>query len=138
MRMRILWPAFALLALPVAAQGQALVACEPLEATSRPGIMPTRAYAVEIEGGTLRRMVLTLANGQRSTTEFMPMSGGVSVRLITFPDPRDATRVTAVFNRAVVSPDGTVLVETWLRQAGDAAPAHNFYRLRCPLGGATK
>lgn len=139
MRIRFLCPALALLAVPAAAWAQTPRTCELLEASTRPGIMPATAYAAVIEGGALRRVVLTLANGQRTTTDFTPMTGGVSVRLITFPDPRDATRVTAVFNRAVVGEDGTVLVETWLRQAGEAAPAHNFYRLRCPTGGgATK
>lgn len=137
------WPramlaTLALAAGPGAAVAQALVPCAEIEATSRPDMMPTRGYAVAIEDGMLRRIVLELANGQRSTTDLSPMGGGVSVRLVTFPDPRDRTRVTAVFNRAVVSPDGTVLMETWLRRPQDAAPQHNSYRLRCPAPGTTK
>lgn len=120
------------------ARAQALVNCDALEATAPPGMMPASAYAVSIEGGMVRRVVLTLADGQRTSTEFAPMAEGVSVRLVTFPDGRDPTRVTAVFNRAVVSAGGTVLVETWVRQPEDAAPTHNFYRLRCPGGGRTK
>ncbi|MBR0671929.1 hypothetical protein [Neoroseomonas soli] len=123
---------------PAPASAQALLPCEQIEATSRPGMVPATGYAAVIEGGMLRRIVLTLANGQRTTTEFTPMGDGVSVRLVTFPDPREAARVTAVFNRATVSTDGTVLVETWLRRAEDSVPAHNFYRLRCAPGGVSK
>ena len=135
---RALLAVVALAAAPGLAVAQALVPCVEIEATGRPDMMPTRGYAVAIEEGMLRRMVLELANGQRSTTDLSPMGGGVSVRLVTFPDPRDRARVTAVFNRAVVSPDGTVLMETWLRRPQDAAPQHNSYRLRCPAPGVTK
>ena len=134
----ILLSLLGLAAVPAAASAQALQTCEQIEATSRPGMMPATGYAAVIEGGMLRRVVLTLANGQRTTTEFTPMGDGVSVRLITFPDPRGGTAVTAVFNRAEIAADGTVKVETWLRRAEDTAPVHNFYRLRCAPGGATK
>lgn len=136
--LRAVLPAVLALAGPAAAFGQALMPCQEIEATARPGMMPTAGYAVAFEDGAVRRVVLSLANGQRSVTEFAPMGGGVSVRLTTFADPRDARRVTAVFNRAVVAADGTVLVETWLRQPDEAVPAHNLYRLRCPAGGAAK
>ena len=137
-RRQALIAALVLAAAPGGAAAQALVPCVEIEASSRPGMMPTRGYAAAIENGTLRRMVLELANGQRSTTDLTPMGDGVSVRLVTFPDPRDRTRVTAVFNRAAVSPDGTVLMETWLRRPQDDAPQHNSYRLRCPAPGVRK
>lgn len=124
--------------LPGAAAAQALRPCEEIEAASRPGMVPTRGYAAAIEGGMLRRMVLSLANGQRTATDFVPMGQGVSVRLITFPAGPDPGQVTAVFNRAVVGADGIVLVETWLRRPGEARPAYNFYRLRCGPGGPGK
>lgn len=138
MRRLILPVLLGVAAVPPAASAQALLPCEQIEATSRPGMMPTTGYAAVIEGGMLRRVVLTLANGQRTTTEFTPMGNGVSVRLITFPDPRGGAAVTAVFNRAAVAADGTVLVETWLRRPEDAVPVHNHYRLRCASGGAVK
>lgn len=134
----MLLPLLGLPMAPAAASAQAPMPCEQIEATSRPGMMPATGYAAVIEGGMLRRMVLTLANGQRTTTEFTPMGNGLSVRLITFPDPRGGSRVTAVFNRAEIAADGTVKVETWLRRAEDAVPVHNFYRLRCAPGRATK
>ncbi|NMJ40373.1 hypothetical protein GWK16_03915 [Roseomonas sp. JC162] len=126
--------ALAFLALPGIAAAQTMMPCDQVEATSRPGMMGTRGYAMSIEDGTVRRILLMLENGQRSITELMPMGNGVSVRLITFSDPRDASRVTAVFNRAVVEPAGTVLVETWVRQPDADQPAHNFYRVRCNAG----
>lgn len=124
-------PALALALLPATASAQPLAGCERIEASTRPGMMASRAYEAAIVDGMVRRIVLTLENNRRSTTDFSPMSDGVSVRLTTFADPQDARRVTAVFNRAVVGQDGMVLVETWVRQPGADRPAYNFYRIRC-------
>ncbi len=124
-------PALALALLPVAGLAQPLATCERIEASTRPGMMASRGYEVAIVDGMVRRIVLTLANNRRSTTDFSPMSDGVSVRLTTFASRQDPSRVTAVFNRAVVSEGNLVTVETWVRQPGSNAPVHNFYRIRC-------
>lgn len=137
--MRRLAAILALSGLPGLAAAQPLTPCEVIEAPSAgPGIVTARDYAVAIEDRSARRIVLTFANGQRSSTELTPMGGGVSVRLIANPDPRDASRLTLVFNRAALAADGTLSVETWIRRPGAAAPTHVSYRLRCVAGGATK
>jgi hypothetical protein len=124
-------PALALALLPAAASAQPLASCDRIEATSRPGMIASRGYEAAIVDGMVRRIVLTLANNRRSTTDFSPMGDGISVRLTTFADQQDPSRVTAVFNRAEVGPGGMVKVETWVRQPGAAQPAYNFYRIRC-------
>ncbi|WP_198377954.1 hypothetical protein [Neoroseomonas rubea] len=128
-----------LLLLPAAAGAQALVPCQRVDGSNAPGVMPATAYEVLVEGGTVRRAVLTLQNGNRSTTDFAPSSPGVSVRLASFP-VRDAPgQVHLAFNRAFVQQDGTLFFETWFRGPQDAAPAYNWYRLRCQAaGGPTK
>jgi hypothetical protein len=126
-----------LLAAPGLAAAQGLTRCERIQASTRPDIAPTSRYEVGIEGGHVRRIVLTLTNGRRSITDLMPMRGGVSVRLIAFPSPQDPKQVTAVFNRAQLGPGGEVLVETWIRPPSTDEPVYNFYRIRCPTGGGS-
>lgn len=130
--------ALAILLLPAAAAAQPLVTCERTEAVTRPGMIDSREHAVGIEDGAVRRIVLVLVNGQSTTTDLTPMRDGVSVRLTTFTDPRDASRVTAIFNRAVLGADGGVLVETWVRPPGSDQPTYNSYRLRCPVAGGPR
>jgi hypothetical protein len=127
-----------LLALPGLAVAQALVPCERIEGTTRPDIMPATRHEALVDGGGLRRIVLTLQNGTRSTTDLEPIGNGVSVRLLAFPDPQRPDRYRAVFNRAVAEPGGTFLVETFLRGADEPVPRANWYRLRCAAGAATK
>lgn len=127
-----------LLALPGVAAAQPLVSCERVDGTTRPGIMPATAHDVLADAEGVRRVLLTLRNGTRTTTEFTPTGGGVSVRLVTFPDSEQPGRVRAVFNRAVVETAGTYLFETWVQGPQDPVPLHNWYRLRCAAPGATK
>lgn len=123
---------------PVQAAAQALLPCERIEGATRPDIMPATRHEALVDAGGVRRIVLTLQNGTRTTTDFEPMGNGVSVRLLAFPDAQRPDRYRAVFNRAVVEPGGTVLVETFLRGPEDATPRANWYRLRCAPGAATK
>jgi hypothetical protein len=128
-------PLFGLALLPSVAGAQALLPCQRVDGSNAPGVMPATAYEVLVEDGTVRRAVLTLQNGNRSTTDFAPSGQGVSVRLASFP-ARDAPgQVHLAFNRAFVQPDGTLLFETWFRGPRDAAPAYNWYRLRCQAAG---
>jgi hypothetical protein len=127
-----------LLACPAAASAQALLPCERIGGTTRPGIIPATQHEVLADAGGIRRVVLTLQNGVRTNTDFEPTGNGVSVRLVTFPDRQAPGQVRAVFNRAVVEPDGTYLFETWIRGPRDPVPLHNWYRLRCAAAGATK
>ncbi|WP_424814141.1 hypothetical protein [Roseococcus sp. YIM B11640] len=129
--------ALLLLLLPGLAAAQGAVTCERIEGTERSNIIPATRHEAVIEGGSVRRIMLTLTNGRQTTTELTPMQGGVSVRLTTFADPRDAAQVTAVFNRAVLGADGVVLLETWLRRTGETEPSYNFYRMRCGASGGT-
>jgi hypothetical protein len=126
-----------LLAVPGAASAQATMACERIDGTTRPGIIPATRHEVLADAEGVRRVLLTLRNGVRTTTEFTPTGDGVSVRLVTFPDREQPGRVRAVFNRAVVEPAGTYLFETWVQGPQDPAPLHNWYRLR-RAPGATK
>lgn len=124
-----------LVLLPAAAGAQALLPCQRVDGSNAPGVMPASAYEVLVEGGVVRRAVLTLQNGTRSTTEFTPSGAGVSVRLTSFP-ARDAPgQAHLVFNRSFVQQDGTLFFETWFRGPQDAAPAYNWYRLRCHAAG---
>lgn len=127
-----------ILGVPGLAAAQPLVSCERIDGTTRPGIMPATAHEVLADAEGVRRVLLTLRNGTRTTTEFTPTGGGVSVRLVTFPDSGSPGQVRAVFNRAVVEPSGTYLFETWIRGPQDPVPLHNWYRLRCAAAGATK
>jgi len=127
-----------LLTLPTVASAQPLTLCERIDGTTRPGIMPATRYEALADAEGLRRVVLTLQNGARTTTDLSPTGGGVTVRLVTFPERDQPGRVRAVFNRAVAEPGGTFLVETWVQGSRDPAPLHNWYRLRCAAAGATK
>lgn len=121
--------------LPSVAGAQALMPCQRVDGSNAPGVMPATAYEVLVEDGIVRRAVLTLQNGNRSTTDFTPSGPRVSVRLIGFP-ARDAPgQVHLAFNRAFVQQDGTLFFETWFRGPQDAAPAYNWYRLRCQAAG---
>ncbi|WP_198370693.1 hypothetical protein [Roseomonas rosulenta] len=126
--------AAALALLPGFAAGQALVPCSATVLATRPDMVTARSHAAAIEDGTLRRVVLVLETGERSISDFVPMGAGVSVRLLAVPERVGSPRSTLVFNRAVVEPDGAILVETWVRGPDADAPSHNAYRLRC--GGA--
>jgi hypothetical protein len=121
--------------LPASAGAQALLPCQRVDGSNAPGVMPATAYEVLIEGGTVRRAVLTLQNGTRSTTDFAPTAPGVAARLTSFPAPNDPGQAHLVFNRATVEQGGILFFETWFRGPRDSAPAYNWYRIRCQAAG---
>ncbi len=124
-----------LVLLPAAAGAQALLPCQRVDGSNLPGIMPATAYEVMAEGGTVQRVVLTLQNGNRSTTNFVPTGPGTSVRLVSFPEPNDPGQSRLIFNRATIEQGGTLFFETWFRGPRDTVPAYNWYRLRCQAEG---
>ena len=125
----------ALAAVPLAGQAAAqTMECQRIGGESAPGVVEATGYQVQMEAGRVARIVLRLPNGQSSTTTLSPVrdQAGRSMRLITFPIQNGAT--SAVFNLVTVEQQGTVVMETWIREStapADAPPRHNWYRLRC-------
>lgn len=126
----------AVLAGPV--QAQAPIPCERPEGTMRPDITPAIRHEVLVDASGPRRIVLTLPDGHRTTTDLDPVGNGVTVRLIAFPNQQNPDPYRVVFNRAVVEPGGICLPETFLREPGAAVPRTNWYRLRCNAAPPTK
>jgi hypothetical protein len=132
--MRMILAAF-LAVLPSVAGAQALMPCERVDGSNAQGVVSATAYEALVEGGSVQRVVLTMPNGSRSTTNYAPTGPGVSVRLTSFPEANARGPGPLVFNRASIQQDGTLFFETWFRGPQDPAPAYNWYRLRCQAAG---
>ncbi len=127
--------AAALLA-PATASAQQSGPCIRLEGENAPGVIEALGHSARFERGRVAAIILRMPNGRDSTALFSPVREvpGRSMRLITFPRDTQPPSFTAVFNLATVAPDGTVLVETWVRgtdRPPEEPPLHNWYRLRC-------
>jgi len=110
------------------------VACTYLEGRNRPGTIEATAYRVVVRDGRAAAVLLELPGNRSSRTELSPgPRPGQSVRLTAFQRAGSGAWET-VFNAAVLAPDGTLTMETYLGATDrpGAPPAVNWYRLRCP------
>ena len=133
-----------LLAAPAMAQkpppaGEEAVRCDYLDGRNGgPGTVNALAYRAVIRDGRVAVLLLELPGNRTSRTELVPgPRPGLSVRLTAFQRPGSGAWST-VFNHATLSAEGEVAMETYIGETDrpGAAPALNWYRLRCPAGAA--
>lgn len=136
-------PALALLValLPAAPALAQPLACTRIGGESAPGVVEAQSYGVEMQGGRVATVTLSLVNGRTTTTALAPVRDDParSMRMASFPMQNGV--VSTAFNMVTVEPAGTVLIETWIRTSdspADTPPRHVWYRLRCAAGTGGK